>query len=499
MQELIPHGAKPKEIDQFVAALDKQASLQTIGPLGVRAFRNGTSLTQQAINKIAAGDPEAGIVPIFSEKTIAAIGRQNFARVLDRASNRFIRAAEAAARAGGTKGALARATTTMYDRFAASTAGDVNRLVSKTLYHWFRFVSDPRWWAMNMLEADLIGGIKYGSTATRLTGAHKAELGNAALVHQFGPEAAITKGGEQAFERALGDGNGWLYTRRQGGYISRAFDHERPETVLNILKGMEKDDPVIADLKKIVQNDDLMNGRTVRSDGEIVDEDLAAAIDRKLYSFDQKGAKATIVDEAKDILGAAETENLLPFLQKVWEANDKTYHDIVNTFHGNPNRTNLERIANSYWLYWPISYQIKAGRWLVSALTNGAFGRDTKLAGAALYAHYADEHRKRLVSDPGYQALFEDHPTAWFLAQMMFPITPGDMGVSLSRPVRYAGAKLGFWGDYKSASDPVTAAGAIMSLGPVYTAELLARLGREAFSPSANNSYPSLPPSAQGG
>lgn len=498
MHELIPHGAKPKEVDEFLSRLERQAELNTIGPFQVRAFRNGTSLTQQAINKIAAGDPEAGITPIFSAKTIEAIGRDNFARVLDRASNRFIRTVDATARAGGRKGQLARAVGTMYGKFQHTAAGDANRLVSKTLYHWFRFISDPRWWAMNMLEADLIGGVKYGLGVTRFTGAHKAEVGKAALVHQFGPGGAESG----AFERALGDGNGWLYTRRQGGYISRAFDHERPETVLKILREMPENDPVIADLKSIVQAEDLKSGRTARTEGEILDEDMVEAIDRMLYSFDQKGARATFVDEAKDILGEQETQNLLPFLQKVWEANDKTYHSIVEMFHGNPARTNLERIANSYWLYWPISYQIKATKWLVSAMADGAFGQKTNLAGAALYAHHVEQHRERLANDPAYVQMFEDHPTLWFMAQMLFPITPGDIGVSLSRPVRYAGgaagdalegatgSRLGLWGAYKSADDPVTAAGAIMSLGPVYTAELLARAGRELFKEPTQNLYP---------
>jgi hypothetical protein len=339
---------------------------------------------------------------------------------------------------------------------------------------------------MNILEADTLGGLKYGIGATRFRGAHKVEPGSAALMHQFGPQGADSA----AFERALGDGNGWLYTRRLGGYVSRGFDHERPDTVMKILKGMEANDPVIADLREIVRLEDLKSGRMVRTAEEVTDQDLVQAIDRMLYSYDVKGAKATVVEEAEKILGHEETMRVLPFLQKVWEANDKTFRSVSEIFHGNASRTNLERIANSYWLYWPISYQIKATKWLVDVMTHGAFGKQTNLAGAALYAHHAREHKKRLATNPEYVALFEDHPTAWFLVQMMFPITPGDIGVSLSRPVRYTGGALGVWGEYKNADDPVTAAGAVMSLGPVYTAELLARLGRELFAEPTENLYP---------
>jgi hypothetical protein len=486
MNELIPKGAKPSEVDAFLMKLEQQASIQTIGPFQVRAFRNGTSLTQQAINKIAAGDPEVGLGGIFSQKTIEAIGRNNFARVLDRASNRFIRQMEATASRGGQRGRLARGVANFYGAYQKTAVGDTTRLVSKTMYHWFRFVSDPRWWAMNILEADTLGGLKYGIGATRFRGAHKVEPGSAALMHQFGPQGADSA----AFERALGDGNGWLYTRRLGGYVSRGFDHERPDTVMKILKGMEANDPVIADLREIVRLEDLKSGRMVRTAEEVTDQDLVQAIDRMLYSYDVKGAKATVVEEAEKILGHEETMRVLPFLQKVWEANDKTFRSVSEIFHGNASRTNLERIANSYWLYWPISYQIKATKWLVDVMTHGAFGKQTNLAGAALYAHHAREHKKRLATNPEYVALFEDHPTAWFLVQMMFPITPGDIGVSLSRPVRYTGGALGVWGEYKNADDPVTAAGAVMSLGPVYTAELLARLGRELFAEPTENLYP---------
>jgi len=496
MNELIPHGAKPKEVDEFLARLDKEASQHTIGPFGVRVFRNGTSLTQQTINRIAAGDPEIGIAAMFSEKTINQIGRNNFARVIDRASNRFIQTLDKS-EARGARGALSRASVRAYDRFAQTAAGDVSRLVSKTMYHWFRFISDPRWWAMNVLEADIIGGLKYGTGSTRFSGAHRAEVGKPALFHQLGGYAD-----SDAFERALGDGNGWLYTRRQGGYISRSFDHQRPETVNEILRGLPEGDPIIADLKAIIQAEDLKSGRPVRTEGEILDDDMVDGIDRLLYSMDEKGAKATILDEAEQLLGLEETERLLPFLQKVWEANDKTYHDIVAMFHGNPSRSNLERIANSYWLYWPISYQVKATKWLVDVMARGAFGKQTNLAGAALYAHVVEEHRDRMASNPEYVAMFEDHPTAWFLAQMMVPVTPGDIGVSLSRPVRYSvgaggdfleentGSRLGLWGSYKSAEDPITAAGAILSMGPVYTSELLARVGRELFEEPTSNLYP---------
>lgn len=477
MNELLPHGAKPREVDEFLARLEKEASVQTFGPWEFRLTRNGQALTQQAINKIATGDKTAGIAAAFSPKTVEAIGRDNFARVLDRASNRFIRTATERTAGGGKIGTLAHAVDTIYSGYQHTVVGDATRLVSKTAYHLFRFFVDPRYHAMNALEADFIGGIKYGIGATHFGGAHKAKLTNAAIAHEYGHGTEALK--------AISDDTGWLWNRRNEGFVSRAFDPARAGSEMDVLHSMATREDIV-DLKEIVRQQDLRDGRTVRTPEEIGDDDLVQGMDRMLYAFDTKGAKKTLLDEAEAILGHEETLRLLPFLQKVWERNDQTFHDVKQLFTGNPNRTNLERVGNSVWLYWPLSYQVKAAKWLVSVMTDGAFGKKTNLAGAALYAHHLEEHRKRLARDPDYVAMFKDHPTAWFLAQMMLPITPGDIGVSLSRPIRYAGGALGIWGEYKSAEDPVTAAGAILSLGPVYTAELLARLGREVFKPQVD-------------
>jgi hypothetical protein len=63
---------------------------------------------------------------------------------------------------------------------------------------------------------------------------------------------------------------------------------------------------------------------------------------------------------------------------------------------------------------------------------------------------------------------------------MLLPITPEDLGVSLSRPVRYGASflrdatggdegPLAFLNHYKAAEDPVIAAAQILNIGPIYT------------------------------
>jgi ParB-like nuclease family protein len=474
MNEMLGHGASVRQVEQFLGALENETKLHTLGPLEIRVYRNGFSLPQKAINRIASGDKDLGLPAIFSEKTIAEIGRNNFARLLDRAGNRFIRTLDEKIVAGKA-GALDKTLTNMYGWFQHTAAGDTTRMVSKTLYHWFRFITDPRWWAMNMLEADILGGMRYGAKATKLRGADKARPTKATLVHEFGD---VKPRSLSEIEKEISGGDtGWFYNRHLAGYVSRAFEAERPGATLEVIRGLAKEDPAVAGLLQ-------------RFGG--TEDDIVKGIDDMLYGFDTKGPKAYIDEVAaglKDELNLAEP-GMQALLQKVYERNDQLFNDVVHTFRGNDARTNAERLLNSYWLYWPISYQLKAGRWLFDVLTNRAFGKQTNLLGARVYGQMLDAHKERLEKDDAYRAAFEEHPTLWFAAQMLLPITPGDLGVSLSRPVRYAGGAMGLWGAYKNAQDPVTAAGAVLSIGPAYSAELLARVGRELFREPTENLYP---------
>jgi len=469
MNALMPHDATPAQVETFLRKLDDASKLHIIG--GKRFFRNGQSLLPDTIDKIA--------VKSFSPKTIAAVGPKNFARVMDRAGNRFIRAMDAKAKAGGRSGLLARTVADSYGAYQHTVVGDATRIVGKTFYPIFRFMVDPRWWGMNVVEGDFINGFRYGAGATRFSGGNIADVSKAALAHSHGIDVSSQYGVEV----------GMAFMRQDAGFASRAFDAARPQTTLETLRAFG-DRPVQRDLAELVRLDDVAHGVPPRAPGDLWEGDYVKAIDDALYNIDVKGAQKTVIDAANQHLGAAETQRLLPFLQKVWEANDKSYHSIVKTLGGNPDRTNLERVMNSYWLYWPISYQIKATRWLVDIMAHKMGGVQTNLAPAAMYAHYVDQHRKMLASDPSYVDIFQSNQTAWFLAQMMLPITPGDLGVSLGRPIRYAGGALGLWGAYKSASDPLTAAGAIISVGPTYTAELLARLGRETLAGTTKNMAP---------
>jgi hypothetical protein len=148
---------------------------------------------------------------------------------------------------------------------------------------------------------------------------------------------------------------------------------------------------------------------------------------------------------------------------------------------GNPARNNIERIMNSYWLYWPLSYQLKAGKWLFQVLTEGFAGQKTNFGGAAWATVMAQRHVEKLATDPQYQQAMEDHEGLFLAATMMVPITPFDLGVSLNRGIRGVGGHLGWWEEYKRAQDPVVFATWLAELGPLYSIQLAQQVYGETF------------------
>ena len=468
--ELLPHHATVDEVDRFIDEMKRKAGDHSWKlPLGPRIhlFRGPQALFPSDINSIAAGRAARGgehLPPgsgIFKQKTIEAIGPDNFFRVLDRAANRFVRSVEYRPR-NHRAGAPLRALVGAYDFWSGTPMGAGTRLVSKFFYPLFRFTVDPRWLFLNALEADILGMTMDGARATSAFGkADKIAPSTATVMH--GLRRPV-----DAFDDQFLDSS-FLWNRNLSGHVSRSFDHRRPDSTIEVLNEIEQT-PFFQELKQHFGTDDK---RT-----------LAEHLDKMLYDWDSIGTKKTLDDAileevAKGTLNAQEVLLMRPLLDRLWRRHEDLYLDIVHMYRGTADRTNIERILNSYWLYWPISYQIKATKWLFDLLTNRAFGSQTNLGGAAVLNRLQEEHERRLVEDDEYRANFEELPTAWFAAQMLLPVTPYDMGVSLNRATRFAGGMVGLWEQDDRASNLLTMTSALAVMGPVYTAELLERLGRD--------------------
>jgi hypothetical protein len=154
------------------------------------------------------------------------------------------------------------------------------------------------------------------------------------------------------------------------------------------------------------------------------------------------------------------------------------FKDVTRTFHGNINRNNMERMLNSPLLWWPLSYQLKTGKWLIDVLTKNAGGSASELAGLGLLGKLMVNHRWEMENNDEYMKMFEDHPALFRAITMMLPITPFDMGVFMARWTRYAGswtgAQLGLSEQDESYPQEFTDfMTRVLALGPLYSADIM--------------------------
>lgn len=470
--ELAAYGADPADVRKMFSRLSESVERVVIGDNHIRFFRDYTHLPAAMINS-AAKD----VLPKKVYEKVMADG--GFANVLDRASNRFIRTMdEIRAEKGGVKGGLAGLAEDFYSGYQKTIPGRSLRYV-KVFYHLGRFIMDPRWWAMNALEADAIGLFRYGISATKWGD----QTVSPAMIAQHLGVRPTKKQIDQVAKQLNGDvDNTFLLHRPLATRISGAFDSKRlenAERAVGDILDEAMDEAVrqgmsdIAELPMIRSLVDQFGGDT---------STWAEQLDAHIYDMENLGVRGAMKKAVKEVgWDDATIERMAPITARIVELNQGLLDDINRAFMGNPKRTNLERILNSYWLYWPLSYQLKAGKWMADVLTKGAFGKKTNTLGAWTLNKYIEQHKVRMTEDPTYSQMFEQYPSLWFASQMLFPIFPTDIGVSLSRPVRYVGGAIGLWPEYKQMEDPLGAAAAILEMGPFYTVRLLRRIASEVF------------------
>ena len=463
---LLNEGATMAEINNYVSRLRDAANLTTFIRGKVALFRAWDALPGDVYSKIARGEEGSfGMGPLrgelnagkgFSPEVVAKVEQKygSFSRLVDKASSTWWRNVQDAMDAGGVRGSVGRAMERIYNTPGFGTI----RHTSKVFYHIVRFISDPRWWAMNELETQQLLGLKYG---TRVWGSYGRLPSKLGTLHAGGPAGAID---------AMA--TGWFDNRTLIGPMGKAFDAQAPRSMQRFLNDLPMQDPII---KLMVDRFGLDSKKSWGQ--QLFDQ---------INSFDNKGVRQTVVDEARRVLDA-ESYRLLDesgLLQRIWDVNQQTWNDISHTVRGNPNRSLAERITNSYWLYWPLSYQLKAGKWLYDTLTSKFFGGHTNLGGAWELSHIMAVHNQLMASDPSYAQMWDNNPETWFFASMMIPITPFDLSVSLNKTTRTAFGYLP--PDVRPWQPPAAATRGTFStiqylstMGPLFTSQELQRLNKE--------------------
>jgi len=476
MSDLVGAGATPGQVNHFLRALGSEADRPSHFPNDIRLYQRIDMLPPGTIDQIAHG--KGGVIDGFEgfpPDVLKALGPHGASAAIRRSASRFYRNLEQTHRARSGEGSLGRLVDLTYGTAERAIDGPIGKGTGliRAWYPLFRFVSDLRWHLMNAAETRIIGAVRYGvrqvgedGLSTRTSRAMERVPTNPLdirVVHGGGP-----------LDDALA--SGWLDHRKLEGIIGPAFDAERVASTRKALVALANDDPVMVAMRKR-----FGEGATA--------DDLVDGLDRMMYDFDTKGVARTITDEAQALLDKDDYAAMRPMIQQLTRQHERIFRDVIHSFRGNTNRSNMERLANSYFMYWPISYQLKVGKVLFDALTYRSFGRQTDLLGAWTVDRLMREHTERLVDDPTYRQMFEDNPELWRAAGMFLPITPMDIGVSMSRFTRYTtsalGAYLNLWPTDPSYPDVTTPEGAfdfssrIMTMGPIYTADLLARVARE--------------------
>lgn len=337
----------------------------------------------------------------------------------------------------------------------------VHSPAATTFYYMFRFGMDVRYHAMNYLEAQIL------------------YMGRAGLRNGELDEAVLLGANPEGYLRNLDadpvSNTGYSFTRERHHWAYRTFVKEQSEQLGKGLKGLASEDPAL--MRKAME-------QLAQSDPQLRDmvDAMAATPQKYLKELDDWHRKMLAnVDEADDAsvidreLAVAQRDSpeLAEVFGRLGQINKDWWSNVRETFYGNPDRSRAERALNHYLLFWPLSYQIKSTKWFLRVLFDRAGGLQTNAVGAIAMDRVAEAHNRLLATDPNYRDWMEKHRTLVFVAQMLFPVSFDQMGVSLNPALRSI-----FFDTAKN----------VLEVGPIYTAN-------KVIKPLAEELYADLYPS----
>jgi hypothetical protein len=444
--QLAALGAKTPQIEKWTSAIrqDIEKWRATGGPsafLGNRWVRSVHALPEQSLRDagIAAFGPEV------HAEILAKYG--NYQSMLAESGNRLIRAALEVQQAGGKVNPLMAAADAAYRLYQYQTGplSGYTRVISKLFYPVLRFSTDPFWILFNATESDLLGLGLEGLKGTRLAQLQiplsqerrAQQLATSTVIPsgglpRYAPEG-ITPAGNIQREMSMWDYGFYTQSAAIQPIMDRVFAIRRINSTEEFFRALKTDDPMVQILREHVGD---------------VPHDWAAEADKIAYGWTHEGPTKLVANEFKKFMEEngytkAEFDQMVPAMESLASLHRKVYTDLTNVLVGRMDRSNLERVLDHIFVFWPMSYQIKASTWLFKTLLS-RYG----VVGAYTYT----QMRNKVVNDQGIQDWLTNNNAAAFMLDMLFPITPESVGVSTSRPVRYVGSWFNptVWGTYQN-------------------------------------------------
>ena len=346
-------------------------------------------------------------------------------------------------------------------------AGEMKRDLN-VLYNFGRFVLDARWHALEFIETDaLLIGRDGVPTYRRFAKMQGGTRGAMTLQGTTAGPSVMPPMWNEVDRATARQGWAWwasqmeeigVYARARDNAILAAMKREAPQELERTLLRWAQQDPILSStLKTFGETPDQWLDRLVRdwqafdaiTDPRAWNRLKSGGRTKLLSQFGElKGEKATAaaakdaypgIPEIERAIGESRNDpRVVALYERLREVNNSMYDDLAALFYGQPDRSNFQRLLNHPLLYWPISYQIKATKWLARILFDEAFGVPTGAGGAVVLSNVHDRHIERYNTDPAYRKWFADHKTLLFIGQMLLPITPFDIGVSLAPWTRIA-------------------------------------------------------------
>jgi len=319
-------------------------------------------------------------------------------------------------------------------------------------YHVFRFLMDIRWLAMEFIETPILIAMREGPGTLMET--MKVARGKAS------PEMLFTEGDQaaklmQRWAWWLAQGEPGAYMRFREAGVFTMVNRSQQKGFVNELRRMALHDPRLRAMVKASGDTELgyirkldRDWRTLARRGREMPEDelrqmLSGYLDDGTITqleLDEmvKAGRWVSHPAIEEAIAYANDPVSRALLRRFEVITAQAWDDATGLIFGQVDRSNIQRLMNHPMLYWPVSYMTKATKWLGGLLFDRLWGFETGAGPAVTMDMIWQRYKDALLTDPEFAQTMEENESLAFFAQMLFPITPWDIGVTLSPWTRTA-------------------------------------------------------------